>query len=418
MGTDLNIRMHADRYQGPCVRKVLLNTHALSDEIKKWRQTKGKKMSGTKRDAVWRRIQTISKNYRDEAMIDKMFSLVTQALSNFKKHGNQVTLGVFDDVVCVAGRKHLRKAYGFDKLWGEVSPLSDLAPKQWVPSGKTPFVALRAAMGLVEFPDSPLELDLSSALSDPNGWLDELLLGAVMAGDGTLKRDVDTCVRVGLDWTFRLLSPDAAHDRLIFEYRGTTIDTCSEDEAGLDFIAEIVGSKDSKPRYDYGSGTCSLYSPCVLGHLNDAIDKGDVSEIRISSCATEADRLVFGICHTGGPTLQRLVLVDLHLFSHGCRHFIDEKDSAWPYLQGFRSMLSHHCPNLRSLVMERVYYHVEDIIGGMVLVEERREWSSVSGVLSGFTSLISEMTTLDEEQRERWSNGEIDADGNDIVAEQ
>lgn len=153
MGTDLNIRMHADRYQGPCVRKVLLSTHALSDEIMKWRQTKGKKLSGAKRDAMWRRIQTISKNFRDEAMINRMFSLVKQALSNLNKHGKKVTLGIFDDVVCVAGRRRLRKAHGFDKLWGEISPLSDLTPKQWLPAAEISFETLRTAMKLLEFLD-------------------------------------------------------------------------------------------------------------------------------------------------------------------------------------------------------------------------------------------------------------------------
>ena len=81
-------------------------------------------------------------------------------------------------------------------------------------------------------------------------------------------------------------------------------------------------------------------------------------------------------------------------------------------------MLIHHCPNLRSLVMERVYYHVEDTAVSMALVEERREWDGVDHVLLGLTSLISEMTVLDEEQRERWLNGEIDADGNDAVDDQ
>jgi hypothetical protein len=81
-------------------------------------------------------------------------------------------------------------------------------------------------------------------------------------------------------------------------------------------------------------------------------------------------------------------------------------------------MLSHHCPNLRSLVMERVTYHVEDTSERMVLVGQRREWKGVNGVLSGLVSLISGMTTLDEEQREKWLMGEIDADGNDIPEEQ
>lgn len=372
-------------------------------------------MPKAKRDALWRRIQTICKDSADTAMIEKMFKLMQQALSNLKMYGNKVTLGVFDDVICVAGRRLLRKAYGFDKLWGEISPLHDLSPKQWFSASEISFSALLAAMNLSEFPDSPLELDLTSGLSRPHGQLDQLLNAAVLTDDRELKRDVDVCIRTGLDWTFRLFSPDAAHDRLVFEYKGTMINGCSDDEFDPDFTPRVVGSENSEPRYDYGSGTCSLYSPCVLGHLNHAVDSGDVTDFRISSCATEADRLIFGICHIGGATLKRLALNDLHLFGHGCRRFLDEKNSAWPYLEGLRSMLLHHCPSLRSLVMERVYYHIEGTAVSMALVEERHEWDGANDVFSGLTSLISEMTILDEEQRERWLSGEIDADGNDIV---
>jgi hypothetical protein len=67
------------------------------------------------------------------------------------------------------------------------------------------------------------------------------------------------------------------------------------------------------------------------------------------------------------------------------------------------------------LVMERVTYHVEDTFKRTVVVGKRREWKGVNGVLSGLVSLISELTILDEEQREIWMIGEIDANGNDIV---
>lgn len=412
------IRTRSDCCQGPCVRKVLLNTHSFGPSIKNWRNTKGKKMPKAKRGALWRRIVSIDKDFSDKAIIDKKLNLMKHALSNLNEHGNRVTLGVHDDVIHVAGRRLLRKAFGFDKLWGEISPLTDLTSEQWLPVSEIPFMALRAAMSMSGFPDSPLELDLTFALRTPNGKLDRLLGAAVMTSDHALKHDVNVCVKAGLDWTFRLFSPDDAHDRLIYEYQGTTIKTCSEDEVDLDFVPEVIGSKNSEPRYDYGYGTCSLYSPCVLGRLNHAIDSGNVTEFRVSSCATEADHLIFGICHTGDATLQQLVLADLHLFGHGCRRFLDEKNSAWPYLEGLRTMLIHHCPNLRSMVMDRVYYHVEDTAVSMALVEERHEWDGVDGVLSGLTSLISEMTVLDEEQRERWLNGEIDADGNNIVEAQ
>lgn len=412
-------RTRSDCCLGHCVRKVLLNTHNFGPSIKNWRNTKGKKIPKTKRDALWRRIVSIDNDFSDKARIDKKLNLMKQALSNLKKHGNRVTLGIHDDVVNVAGRRLLRKAYGFDMLWGEISPLTDLTSEQWRPVGEIPFMALRTAMSMSGFPDSPLELDLTSALrGSPNGYLDKLLGAAVMTEDHALKHDLNVCVKAGLDWTFRLFNSNVARDRLIYEYQGTTIKTCSEDEVDPDFVPEVIGSKNSEPRYDYGHGTCSLYSRCVLGHLNHAIDKGDVTEMHMSSCATEADHLVFEFCHTGGATLQRLVLDDLHLFGHGCRRFLDEKNSAWPYLEGLRSMLSHHCPKLGSLVMERVYYHVEDTGVSMALVEERHEWDGVDGVLSGLGSLISEMTILDEEQRERWLNGEIDADGNNIVEDE
>lgn len=411
-------RTRSDCCQGPCVRKVLLNTHSFGQSIQNWRNSKGKKMPKAKRDALWRRIVSIDNDFSDKAMINKKLNLMKQALCNLKEHGNQVTLGVYDDVLNVAGRRLLRRAYGFDKLWGEISPLTDLTAEQWFPVSEISFMALRTAMSMSGFPEAPLELDLTSALRSPNGYLDKLLGAAVMTEDDALEHDVNVCVKAGLDWTFRLFNPDVARDRLIYKYQGTTIKTCSEDEVDPDFIPEVVGSKNSEPRYDYGHGTCSLYSRCVLGHLNHAIDKGDVTEMHLSSCATEADHLVFEFCHTGGATLQRLVLDDLHLFGHGCRRFLDEKNSAWPYLEGLRSMLSNHCPNLRSLVMERVYYHVEDTAVSMTLVEERHEWDGVDGVLSGLVSLISEFTILDEEQRERWLNGEIDADGNDIVEDQ
>jgi hypothetical protein len=328
-----------------------------------------------------------------------------------------VTLGIFDDIIHDENHKILRKAYGFDKHWGQVAP-HHLAPKQWLPAGELTFAIIMIATSRAKFAVSPLEFDLQSALRGPHTWLDGLLRSMVMTSNDTLKHNVDVIIKAGLDWKFRFFSLDAAHRRLIFDYQGTLTTTCDEDQANPAFVPEIFGLIGSEPRYDYGFGTCSLYSQCMLGHFNDVIRKADVSEFRIAACATEADILIHNICHTGGTSVQRLVLLDLRLFGHGCRRFVDEKGSPWPYLDGVRHMLSHHCPNLRNLVMERVTYHVEDTSERMVLIGPRREWKGVNGVLSGLVSLISGMTTLDEEQREKWLMGEIDADGNDIPEEQ
>jgi hypothetical protein len=408
--------MNANRYQGPCVRKVLLHTHRLADkEIDKWCETKGEHMSRGKRDVLWRRIQAILREFKEIVHNDMIIDFIKQARRNLNKYGNQVTFGVFDDVVYVEGHKLLRKAYGFDEHWGEISPLHDLEPNHWIPRGEITLVALGTAMDTPEFNTPPLEFDLNSAIRTPHGCLDHLLFDLVITGDGELKRDVDVCIKAGLDSAFRVSSPNAAHRRLILDYQGTTTETRREDEVHPRFVPKVIGWKESEPRYNYGAGTCSLFSMCMLGDFKNAIDKGNVSEIRIASCATEADVLVFSICHVGRSNLQHLVLADLHLFGHGCRRFVDGKGSAWPYVQGIRGMLSYHCPNLRSLVMERVTYHVEDTFKRTFVVGKRREWKGVNGVLSGLVFLISELTILDEEQRERWMIGEIDANGNDIV---
>jgi hypothetical protein len=407
--------MYADCCQGPCVRKMLLNTFCLTPEIEKWRKTSGRSMPKAKRDALWNQIQTIDRECSDFDKITKINCLVEQAMSNLKKLGNRVTLGVFDDVIWIAGHRLLRKGYGFDEYWGDISSLDHLALMGWVPAGGISFATLEAATSKIQFSNFSWELDLVSALSHSHSWLDKMLSDAVVMDDGALKRDVDVCVKANIDWTFRFSNTDPAHNRLIFDFMGTMTTTCNANDVESGFIPGIIGMQGSEPRYNYGSGTCSLYSPCVLGEFNNVINSSDVSEMRISSCATEADHLIFGICNTGHVNLQRLVLVNLHLFGHGCRHFMDEKNSAWPYLNGVRSMLSHHCPKLGSLVMERVYYYVDDTNIRVTLVDQRREWKGVNGVLSGLSSLVSEMTMLDEKQRERWLNGEIDADGNDRV---
>jgi hypothetical protein len=80
--------MHADRCQGPCVRKVLLNTSSPTPEIEKWRNTSDRSMPKAKRDALWNQIQTIDRDFSDFDEITKINRLVKQALSNLKKLGN------------------------------------------------------------------------------------------------------------------------------------------------------------------------------------------------------------------------------------------------------------------------------------------------------------------------------------------
>jgi hypothetical protein len=166
-------------------------------------------MPKAKRDALWNQIQTIDRDFSDFDKITKINRLVKQALSNLKKLGNRVTLGIFDDVIWVAGHRLLRKAYGFDKHWGDVSPLDHLAPMEWVPAGEISFATLEAAASKIQFSNFSWELDLASALSLAHSWLDKMLSEAVVLEDGALNRDVDAYVKTNLDWTFRFSNPDA-----------------------------------------------------------------------------------------------------------------------------------------------------------------------------------------------------------------
>lgn len=154
----------------------------------------------------------------------------------------------------------------------------------------------------------------------------------------------------------------------------------------------------------------------MLGRFNLTLGVEEMTEIRISSCASEAHFIVYGICTLGKARLQRLILTDLHLFGPGSRGFIDEEHKPWPWLDGFHNLIKATCLNLRSLTMERVFFHAEDRPGRAVVVEKRRTWEGVDGVLTGLVSLISEMTSLDEEQRMLWYEGLIDSDGNAVIA--
>ncbi|KAH0152155.1 hypothetical protein KCU67_g9944, partial [Aureobasidium melanogenum] len=402
---------------GPCVRKVLLNTHGFTENIGEWPKVIGKHMSKTERRDMWKRIRVIKSESTDFVETPEVVDLLSQALSNLKKHGQRVTLGIFDDVVYGSDFEDdiLRKSYGFDKLWGGLSPLHVLTPDHWYAQGEDTFEILLEALTQTESSFPSMELDLASAIRNPHSDLDECLHLAVSAQDGKIPRDLDICIKAGLDWTFRLFRRDDVHDNLVFDYEGTTTEVCREDEMNPDFLPEVVHSFPSEPCYNYGSGFCSLYSRCVLGRFNYTLSSENMTEIRISSCATEAHFLVYGICALGKAKLEKLVLTDLHLFGPGSRGFIDEKNKPWPWIEGFLDLIGDNCPNLRSLTMERVFFHAEDKPGRAVIVEKHRSWEGVIGVRNGLASLISEMTTLDEEQRKLWHEGKIDSDGNSVA---
>ncbi|KAG9841228.1 hypothetical protein KCU68_g8734, partial [Aureobasidium melanogenum] len=411
----IDLSAHPDL--GPCVRKVLLNTHGFTEKIGEWPKVIGKHMSKTECRAVWKRIRVAKHESTDFVETPEVVDLLSQALSNLKKHGQRVTLGIFDDVVYGPEPEDdiLRKSYGFDKLWGDISPLDELTPDHWYAQGEITFDILLEALTQSESYFPSLELDLASALRNPRSDLDQSLHLAVTAKDGKIPPDLDICIKAGLDWTFWFFRRDDVHDDLVFEYEGTTIEVCGEDEVDPDFLPEVIHSFPSEPRYDYGSGTCSLYSRCVLGRFNFTLSSENMTEIRISSCATEAHFLVYGICALGKAKLEKLVLTDLHLFGPGSRGFVDEKNKAWPWIEGFLDLIGDNCPNLRSLKMGRVFFHAEDKPGRAVIVEKHRSWEGVDGVLTGLVSLISEMTTLDAEQRKLWHEGKIDSDGHALT---
>lgn len=413
----LAIGANADHTQSSCVRKILFSTHVVFENFDGWYPANSREdFSEADHHTLWK-VQTIEQNFVMIEKTGRIKALLNQALCNLKAQGNRIKLGIFDDVIHGADHDLLRKAYGFDKLWADISPLCDLEPKQWLPAGEFPFLVLMWSIEEVSFPVSPLELDLASGLRMPYGGLDQMLdtSSMVKTQDGMLQRNVDICIKRGPDSTFRFFRLDAAvNARVVFGFKGTAVKTDREEAVELDFIASIVNVKDSFLRYDFGSGSCSYYSSCAFGHFNQTIGEGNVSDFRMSSCATEAHYLLHNICKVGGMSLQQLVLTDLHLFDHVRRRFLDENNSAWPYIDCLHSMLSSHCPNLRTLVMERMFYHADDEPRHAVILGERREWKGVGGALSGLASLIDEMTTLNLEQREKWWAGEIDADGNNV----
>jgi hypothetical protein len=101
---------------------------------------------------------------------------------------------------------------------------------EWVPAGEISFATLEAAASKIQFSNFSWELDLASASSHAHSWLDKMLSEAVVLEDGALKRDVDVYVKTNLDWTFRFSNPDAARNRLIFDFMCTMTTTCNADD--------------------------------------------------------------------------------------------------------------------------------------------------------------------------------------------
>ncbi|THW03903.1 hypothetical protein D6D26_03137 [Aureobasidium pullulans] len=403
---------------GPCVRKISFNTHRITD-ADYWLETVGKLLPEEDRQATCKVVQAAAQDMKNlfKSKNGKAFKMLTQASLNLKKHGQQVTLGVFDDVIHRDSEDEmLRKAYGFDECWGNVWPPDIFMPGIWEPIDDLALGIIAKVLKSGNIPLPPLEMDLAKAPRSGSGNLGKLLTDTVMK-HGKLHRHVDVFMDVASDWTFRFWRPYSNRDHLAFHVCGTLEEICEEDEIDPDFVPDVYKVEGHELRYDYGSGNCSSYSPCEFGDFNKAIRSEELYEIAMASFATEAHFIAYGICSTGGEKLQKLTMVDAHLFGPGSHGFVDENGSAWPYLSVFKDLLRDNCPNLRSLVFERVYYHVEGKpMGRSVITEQRRKWKGKDGVLSGLACLIAEMTTLDEEQQQRWFKHEIDADGNDLVA--
>lgn len=133
-----------------------------------------------------------------------------------------MTLGIFDDVVYGKNIEDdiLRKSYGFDKLWEDISPLRELPPDHWYAKGEDAFDVLIEALAQSKFSFPSLELDLASAIRYPRSDLDDCLHLAVIGEDGMIPRDLNICIKAGLDWTFRFFHRDVDHDGLVFDFEG------------------------------------------------------------------------------------------------------------------------------------------------------------------------------------------------------
>lgn len=194
-------RTLADDVQGPCVRKVLLNTHGFTEKIGEWPKIIGKNLSKTKRRTLWKRIQAVKSESTDFTETPEVVDLLSQALSNLNKREQRVIFGIFDDVVYGDDIEDdiLRKSYGSDKLWGDLSPLHELTPDYWYTKREDTFEILLEALTQSESSLPSLELDLASGIRNSQSDLDESLHRAIIAKDGTIPHDLNICIKAGLD---------------------------------------------------------------------------------------------------------------------------------------------------------------------------------------------------------------------------
>lgn len=213
----------ANFLKGPCVQKVPFNTYSFTTRLHEWPGTKGKIMSKAECQTKWTRIQSLS----DQTMMlfssRDIFNLLGQAISNLKKHTHKVTFGVYDDVLNRGtAREILRKGYGLDKFWGNISPLADFGIRQCAPTSGPIFGVLEVAIN-AKAPTAPIELNLALSMRTihgANSVLDQRLINYVVTVDGTLRRDVNICIKVALDWTFRFFHLESNNDHHVFDYRG------------------------------------------------------------------------------------------------------------------------------------------------------------------------------------------------------
>lgn len=80
-------RTHADDNKGPCVRKILFNTHGFTEQVREWPETIGKQMAKTKRHATWKFIKSVKQKSTGFVGTEEVVDMLSQALTNIKKHG-------------------------------------------------------------------------------------------------------------------------------------------------------------------------------------------------------------------------------------------------------------------------------------------------------------------------------------------
>ncbi|KAI4728356.1 hypothetical protein E4T49_03861 [Aureobasidium sp. EXF-10728] len=408
--------------EGPCVRKVLFNTYMLTADGSEWLESRSKQSS--KNECILHELipssvignlflhleQAFKNVTLDRSSHRKLSELLKQAFSNLKSNGQRVTIGLFDDVLRRNSRYPiLRKAYGFDEFWQGLDPVAELTHAHWKPEQTTIFALMQKAANQSGMPLLFLELDLPYRCErDLEGLLVETFL------DGrTPPHDFEICTKVGTDSECKLKR--VGPGRLSLSYHGTTVKSNEEDLGPNSLLYAEPGA--GVYRFVYDTGSASFFGPHIM-LLRDVVRAEMLQDIHIKSCALQSMHFLGLLCIFGSARLYTATILDIHIFDKK-QDNVDQKKIAWPLVKKIKDRLAEKCPNLRHLIMEQVFYYKEDDPSiRAVVVDQRCEWEGVHGVLAGLDTLISNMTALDEEQRERWSMGEIDADGNDLVEQE